>query len=128
IINGMSHTLMTDDYYSVTVFFVDCLKPKPVDNQEAPSPDDIAGRQIQMTAKEKEIITKAYEGLKFANGKAVIQSSSFSHLDLLATLMTEKADYKLNIRGYTDNVGKPESNVLLSKNRANAVKDYLVKK
>jgi outer membrane protein OmpA-like peptidoglycan-associated protein len=32
------------------------------------------------------------------------------------------------LSGHTDNVGKPETNMNLSKNRTMAVKDYLIKK
>jgi outer membrane protein OmpA-like peptidoglycan-associated protein len=126
--NGMSQSFLTDDYYTVNLFFTKYLKRKVVPNQAAPNPNDISGVQIELTPKEKEIVMKAYEGLKFETGKAAIKPSSFPHLDLLATLMIEKPAYKLNLHGYTDNVGKAETNLTLSKNRANAVKDYLVKK
>ncbi len=124
----MSQSFLTDDYYTVNVFFIEYLKRKVVDNIQAPNPDDISGVQIALTPKEKEIISKAYEGLQFETGKSKIKSSSFPHLNLLASMLQEKPEYKLTINGYTDNVGKPESNLKLSKDRANAVKDYLAKK
>jgi outer membrane protein OmpA-like peptidoglycan-associated protein len=49
-------------------------------------------------------------------------------LDELAELMKKHTGWKLKIEGHTDNVGNKTSNTTLSKNRANAVKTYLVKK
>jgi outer membrane protein OmpA-like peptidoglycan-associated protein len=40
----------------------------------------------------------------------------------------DNATLGLDIEGYTDNVGKPASNLKLSKTRANAVLAYLKKK
>ena len=48
-------------------------------------------------------------------------------LVMLATMLKEKPDYHLNISGYTDNVGNAASNLLLSQDRAENVKDYLIK-
>jgi outer membrane protein OmpA-like peptidoglycan-associated protein len=126
IFSGMSASFLTDDYYIVNLFFTDYLKRKVVDNAAAPNPNDISGVQIELTAVEKEVIRKAYEGLSFETGKSVIKSTSFSHLNLLASMMTEKPDYKLNVNGYTDNVGNAESNLILSQKRADAVKTYLI--
>src|SRR5204863_437174 len=67
------------------------------------------------------------KGLQFENGKDVIISSSYSHLNLLATMLKEQPDYKIAISGFTDNVGSAASNVILSQNRAENVKAYLVK-
>src|SRR5205085_4417213 len=108
--------------------FIDYLKRGVVENAKAPNPNEIGGVQMELPKEEKEIIQKAYEGLVFDNGKATIKKESFSHLNLLASMLNEKKDYKLLVKGFTDNVGKAESNLSLSKNRANAVKAYLVKK
>ncbi|MFI5218231.1 MAG: OmpA family protein [Bacteroidia bacterium] len=125
--SGISSSFLTDDFYIVNLFFIDFLKRKVVPDAPAPSPDEISGIQIELNKEEKEIVRKAYEGLQFENGKAAIKPSSYSHLNLLATMMLEKPEYKLNVTGYTDNVGSVESNLTLSKNRAESVKNYLIK-
>jgi outer membrane protein OmpA-like peptidoglycan-associated protein len=40
-------------------------------------------------------------------------------------LLVRKPDWKLRIAGHTDDVGAASSNMRLSKNRSNAVTDYL---
>jgi len=127
IVNGMSPSFRTDDDMVANLFFIDYLKRKVVANAPAPSPDAIEGRPIEMNDKEKDIMKKVYEGLQFENGKDVIMTSSYAHLNLLATMLKEQPDYKIAITGFTDNVGSAASNVILSQNRAENVKAYLVR-
>ena len=56
------------------------------------------------------------------------QPAARDRRDGLAELLKKKTDYMLLIEGHTDNVGQRQSNITLSKNRANAVKTYLMKK
>lgn len=77
---------------------------------------------------EQEVLKRAFDNLEFNTGKSTIRTSSYASLDELAELLKKKPEYKLLIEGHTDNVGSRTSNITLSKNRATAVKNYLVKK
>ncbi|MBW2731597.1 MAG: OmpA family protein [Deltaproteobacteria bacterium] len=72
--------------------------------------------------------TGAIRGVTFPSGKARIRSSSFKTLDKAVVVLKKFVSLRLKIRGHTDNTGKHEANVELSRNRAEAVKAYLVKK
>lgn len=85
-------------------------------------------QEVELTEAEKEVVKKAFDNLEFATGKDIIKTTSLASLDELAELLKKYPGWKLKIEGHTDNVGKRESNVLLSKKRAEAVKNYLVKK
>jgi len=41
-------------------------------------------------------------------------------------LLDKKAEWKLRLSGHTDNVGTEQNNLILSKGRAEAVRDFLV--
>lgn len=64
----------------------------------------------------------------FETGKATLKPKSFSELDKVAKFLVENDHVKIQIQGHTDNVGKADSNLKLSKWRARAVQQYLVKK
>ncbi len=64
----------------------------------------------------------------FESKKATLQTSSFLELDKVATLMMENTKLIIQISGFTDNVGKPSDNLVLSNNRSKAVINYLIKK
>jgi outer membrane protein OmpA-like peptidoglycan-associated protein len=49
-------------------------------------------------------------------------------LDEVVALMKENPNLKIQISGHTDNVGKPNDNLILSNNRAKAVVNYLQSK
>jgi outer membrane protein OmpA-like peptidoglycan-associated protein len=74
---------------------------------------------------EAAVLKTAFENLEYQTGKAVIAASSFASLNALAKLLTDKPDWNLHIAGHTDNVGSEESNMKLSKDRAEAVAKYL---
>lgn len=74
---------------------------------------------------DKEVVKKAYDNLLFATNRATILSSSFASLDELAKYVMDKT---LKIVGHTDSVGDDNYNLELSKERADAVKKYLITK
>lgn len=82
----------------------------------------------EIRKEEQEVLNTAFSSLEFESGKSVIKEVSYASLDRLAELLVKKPDWKLQLSGHTDNVGKPESNMTLSKNRTLSVKNYLVKK
>ena len=74
----------------------------------------------------KQVITNAVERVQFNSGSDVLRNSSLSALDQLAAVLVANKAYKVKLSGYTDNTGNPDSNLKLSKERAAAVKKYLV--
>ncbi|MFM6953966.1 MAG: OmpA family protein [Sphingobacteriaceae bacterium] len=83
---------------------------------------------VQLSAEEQKILQDVFDNLEFNTGKWTIKPGSFESLNKLATLLITKRNYSLKISGHTDDVGSEKTNQILSANRANAVKTYLVKK
>lgn len=81
-----------------------------------------------VTEKQKDIVSKAIANLEFETNSAKIKNESLLGLDMLALLLSDKSDWKIKLSGHTDDVGSEESNLELSKNRAEAIRDYLVSK
>jgi outer membrane protein OmpA-like peptidoglycan-associated protein len=77
---------------------------------------------LQPLEKGSSIILK---NIFFDSKSAALQNISFNELDKVAALMKENPALNIQISGYTDNVGKPADNLLLSVNRAKAVVQYL---
>jgi outer membrane protein OmpA-like peptidoglycan-associated protein len=82
----------------------------------------------ELKKEEKAVLKTAFSNLEFETDKDIIKPSSYSSLDELAKLLVANPDYKLKISGHTDKRGKEPFNKLLSKNRAGAVKVYLLNK
>ncbi len=61
----------------------------------------------------------------FTSKKFELEKTSYAELDKVVALMNENPKLTVLISGYTDNVGKPADNLLLSVNRAKAVVFYL---
>ena len=75
----------------------------------------------------EQILKDAFNNLQFETGKSIIKDESKPSLDILAEVLISK-NWQLKLIGHTDNVGTDADNLILSKNRAEAVKNYLVSK
>ena len=60
--------------------------------------------------------------------KSVIKKQYYSKLDEIAVMIKKDPKLKVEVQGHTDSVGSDKYNMGLSKRRANAVRDYLIKK
>ncbi len=68
------------------------------------------------------------KGVNFETGKWDITPESAKILDAAIEALKPFPKVQLRIEGHTDNMGGAPRNLLISKNRAKAVKDYLVSK
>jgi OOP family OmpA-OmpF porin len=69
----------------------------------------------------------AISDLYFESGKSTLQRRSFPYLDRLARIIVS-ANLSIRVKGHTDNVGSEELNIRLSRQRAVAVMEYLIRK
>jgi type IX secretion system PorP/SprF family membrane protein len=75
---------------------------------------------------ERDIITLTIQNLYFDSDKSIIRPASYKNLNNLALMLKRKKDWKIRIEGHADSRGNKEHNIVLSRNRAEAVKNYLV--
>ncbi len=68
------------------------------------------------------------EGIQFESRKWTIEPQAYPILDEVVAVMKENPGVRVEVQGHTDNVGSEADNRKLSKNRARAVMEYLVKK
>jgi OOP family OmpA-OmpF porin len=64
----------------------------------------------------------------FERSKPVLLTSSYDELDMVADFMKENPKVEILLSGHTDNQGRHELNMKLSRARVNVVRDYLVTK
>ncbi|MBF4471752.1 OmpA family protein [Flavobacterium sp. HJJ] len=103
---------------AVNLFFL-----KNINDIESTSADK-ADYSTQAT----EVMASGEWKINFSSGSASVQSSSNKDLEKIYNLLVQAENSKLTVVGHTDNVGNSESNLALSKSRAQAVVDYLKQK
>ena len=72
--------------------------------------------------------TITLDNVFFDSGKATLRRESYTELDELYDYMKFKKNLKIEIAGHTDDIGDDAFNLKLSQQRAESVKNYLVKK
>ncbi|WP_367103340.1 OmpA family protein [uncultured Psychrobacter sp.] len=84
--------------------------------------------QLVVTAGEQSLIddTLANRIVEFESGSATLTPRGLGILDDMAGVIQSIGDKPVLITGHTDNVGNPAANLVLSNERAEAVKQYLI--
>lgn len=88
-------------------------------------PQVIKETKVIVTEEDRRVVDEAIKNLEFDLGKSTIKSTSDSSLNRVANLLVQK-NFSLKLAGHTDNTGSMATNLRLSKDRAEAVKAYLV--
>ncbi len=88
----------------------------PVDNKGCP----VIEKEVE------EILQTAFDNLEFETGRDVIKPESIPSLTKLAEVLVKKPEWKLQIAGHTDSQGNDQNNLILSKKRAEAVKNFMI--
>jgi len=90
-------------------------------------PAPVIQQKVIVTEADRKVVGDAIKNLEFELGKATIKERSLPTLDRVADLLVQK-NFSLKLAGHTDNTGSMKLNLALSKDRAEAVKAYLVSK
>lgn len=70
--------------------------------------------------------TFSFTNLQFETAKADLKAASYTHLKNLVEIMKRKKELKIRIDGHTDSDGDESANQILSQQRAESVKNYLI--
>ena len=101
-------------FFSENFSLIDYQSDKPF-FQNVPLNPILAGEKIVL------------KNIFFETAKYDLKNESIVELDKLAAFLTKNENLVIEIGGHTDNAGNAQLNLALSKNRANAVKEYLTK-
>ena len=85
-------------------------------------------KQVVVEKSVKEAKNWILYGVNFEFNKSTLLPESYPILEHASQILNDNPDMKVEIQGYTDNIGTKEYNQKLSDKRANTVKNYLVKK
>ena len=94
-----------------------------MDKQAAEIDADLEGATVERIGEGIKITFDS--GLLFAVGKSDLQPASRTNLTNLAVVLNKYPDTEILIEGHTDATGSEESNLTLSRNRAQSVANFL---
>lgn len=107
------------------------VEAKPVEQPIEPEkPCYTLEEIIMLMAKNENVEGKticAVDAIHFDFSKSTIKPESYEYLDKLATTLI-KTNKRVEVKGHTDSMGSDEFNMNLSRERAEAVVEYLVQK
>lgn len=86
--------------------------------------------QLSLNQAEQQIIDAALKNriIEFESGSAILAASGVQILDEMAVVLKRVRGKKVKILGHTDSSGDADKNIILSQQRADAVKTYLIHK
>lgn len=88
-------------------------------------------REITIETPSDSVTARSYSGIisktvLFEFDKSLVKKDSYGALESIVNLLKMNPSYTLSLEGHTDAVGTESYNVGLSKNRVNAVRDFII--
>ncbi len=90
------------------------------------APNSPSGCPTVIAKEDKAVLDYALQAVQFETGKSILKEDSKIVLDQVIDVLGRYPDFRLEIIGHTDNVGKEINNLRLSQRRAKACYDYLL--
>ncbi|GAA3761741.1 phosphate ABC transporter substrate-binding/OmpA family protein [Flavobacterium ginsengiterrae] len=103
---------------AVNLFFL-----KNINDIESTSAD-----KADYSSQATEVLASGEWKINFNTGSAEISNTSSREVEKIYNLLVQAENTKVTVVGHTDNIGNPDSNLALSKSRAEAVVNYLKQK
>ena len=97
-----------------------------MDKQAQKIEEEIPGATVERVEESIVVTFDENSGVNFATNKYDINSNSQETLDKLIGVFREYPETNILVVGHTDSSGADDYNMTLSRNRANAVSDYLL--
>lgn len=97
-----------------------------MDEQAKEIEQEIPGAEVERVGEGINVTFDESSGVYFDTDKFNINTASEQNLNKLAAILKEYPKSNILVEGHTDNVGAESYNLTLSKNRAQAVTNYLV--
>ncbi len=98
-----------------------------MDEQEKQLRRDLIGTGVEVTRAGDNIELRMPSSITFDFGKAIVKPEFHQVLDDIGDTLVKYESTVIQVAGHTDSVGSAEYNQQLSINRANSVKDFLVR-
>jgi len=99
-----------------------------LDKQEADLRKELVNTGVQVQRNGNQIKLIMRDQIAFPTNQYQLQAGIMPALKSVANVLDRYSKTNLNISGFTDNTGSASYNMLLSRNRAQSVADYLNKK
>lgn len=99
-----------------------------MDKQARKIEEAIPGAEVERVGEGIHVIFDENSGVNFATNKSDLTTKSKLNLDEVAKVLVEFPDTNITIQGHTDNTGKNDYNLDLSRKRAQSVAEYLSSK
>lgn len=101
--------------------------PRPTPPPAPTSPPAAPPVAVEPTTSAPPPVALVLPTVLFRLGTAELLPTAAPALDTLAAQLRRRPALRLRVAGHTDRIGEPQKNLLLSEQRAVAVKDYLVR-
>lgn len=98
-----------------------------MDRQEAKLRDELQGSGVQVRREGDKLYLIMPGNITFATGRYEIKSQFYSVLDSVSKVLKEFDQTAIKVSGHTDSTGSDQLNQTLSEQRAESVRQYLIR-